>query len=237
MLEMKAVVKERAIGYRPEMVLARQAGRKLNTRRLIKDATGAFWDHRGWKPVLAEGGISGWATKDEFRAVGPQRKSPFGIPGDYLWVRENYAITDYLITRGIVSVDGFYLADLMPFTVSLTREESVLFAARKRKCCGSLSGRFMYRSLSRGLDEVVSVRAERVQDITEGDARDEGVKAAEWFEPAGRPEGEHYHVDGVLATRRRTCRNGFATIWERIHGPGAWERNEWVWVVKFRKIL
>lgn len=28
----------------------------------------------------------------------------------------------------------------------------------------------------------------------------------------------------------------FADLWESIHGPGAWERNAWCWVLRFRVI-
>lgn len=31
----------------------------------------------------------------------------------------------------------------------------------------------------------------------------------------------------------RLAQIGFATAWDTINGPGAWERNDWVWVVEF----
>lgn len=66
----------------------------------------------------------------------------------------------------------------------------------------------MPRWASRITLEVVGVRVQRVQDITDEDARAGGF--------ASRAE--------------------FAAYWDTIHGPGAWERNDWVWVVEYRRI-
>ena len=62
---------------------------------------------------------------------------------------------------------------------------------------------------------VLDVRAERVQDITDGDAIAEGVDPRE-----------------VAARGWIDARVGFRVLFNRIHGPGAWDRNDWVWVYK-----
>ena len=54
----------------------------------------------------------------------------------------------------------------------------------------------------------MSVKLERVQDITEEDARKEGV----------------------------LNKDEFQKLWEKIHKPGAWARNDWVWAVEFEVV-
>lgn len=34
----------------------------------------------------------------------------------------------------------------------------------------------------------------------------------------------------------RLAQIGFGTIWDEIHGKGAWKRNDWVWVVSFERV-
>ncbi len=77
-------------------------------------------------------------------------------------------------------------------------------------------GRFLPAWASRLVIEVESVRAERLQEITEADARDEGIDAAAPMNFGG----------GAVAA--------FQALWESIHGPGAWAANSYVWVVSFR---
>ena len=58
---------------------------------------------------------------------------------------------------------------------------------------------------------LVSVRVERVQDITEEDAKAEGV------EPIG---GSYREV--------------FRAVWQSIYG--SWDVNPWVWVAEWKEI-
>jgi hypothetical protein len=65
--------------------------------------------------------------------------------------------------------------------------------------------------------EVIDVRVARLQDMTDANARAEGV--------------------GALPLRLRnsgTPRDWFAKFWEVRHGGRSWRRNPWVWVLRFR---
>ena len=84
--------------------------------------------------------------------------------------------------------------------------------------------------------EIVSVRVERLQDISEADALAEGVKITidrETLQPLVRISGKSapafFHKDHGLAVAE------FASLWESINGPGSWAQDPWVWVIEFKK--
>jgi len=77
----------------------------------------------------------------------------------------------------------------------------------------------MPRWASRITLEIAAVQVERLQSISEADARAEGV-TPNAFEQTSDNWG------GVLYRR----------LWESIHGPGSWNANPWVWVVEFRRV-
>lgn len=71
---------------------------------------------------------------------------------------------------------------------------------------------------------ITEVRAERLGDISEQDARREG--AVQWFERAA----------GVSAREENICAGDcFAELWCHVYGDGAWDRDfdSWVWVYGF----
>jgi uncharacterized protein YhfF len=82
---------------------------------------------------------------------------------------------------------------------------------------------FMPRWASRIELEIVSVRVERLNDISEDDAGEEG---------AGELLGEHEYLDGNPDQYRR-C---FQILWESINGKGSWKDDPFVWVVEFKRV-
>ncbi len=89
--------------------------------------------------------------------------------------------------------------------------------------------------------EVVDRRAERLQDISEEDARAEGAREA-----ISSRDGKGYDNDMEQWCRwsRRldpnagagTGRGAFAAIWDRIYGFGSWHRNDVVWAYTFKQV-
>jgi len=91
---------------------------------------------------------------------------------------------------------------------------------------------FMHRWASRILLEVVSVRVERLLDITPQDCRSEGISV----ERCGCE---------ICATTSAICPadgdayiGEYAELWDKINPkPGyAWATDPWVWVVEFKRI-
>ncbi len=77
----------------------------------------------------------------------------------------------------------------------------------------------MPRWASRITLEITGVRVERVQYITEEDAKAEGL-------------GETI----VLPGDRGSFVQSFAMTWNQINGPESWSANPWVWVIEFRRV-
>jgi hypothetical protein len=135
---------------------------------------------------------------------------PYGQPGDRLWVRE--AVAD----EGECAV---YVADGSVC-------ERIGDWVWKRKF---LPPMFMPRGASRITLEIAGVRVERLQEISEEDARAEGVRG----QALGHedPEGDRWKD-----------RSAFKDLWDSINGgnlnhgggPHAWAQNPWVWVVEFK---
>ena len=83
----------------------------------------------------------------------------------------------------------------------------------------------MPRWASRIMLEITDIRVELLQDISEEDAKAEGVSPA--------PGGWWSGVEGQSAP---TPRGAYALLWEHINGQNSWDANPWVWVISFRRI-
>ena len=100
----------------------------------------------------------------------------------------------------------------------------VLYRADGDVACGWKPAIHMPRALARILLEVTAVRVERLQDISEEQAKAEGA-------PMELGELERT-VLGAVATYRA----GFARLWRSINGAESWDANPWVWVVEFKRV-
>lgn len=89
---------------------------------------------------------------------------------------------------------------------------------------------FMPRWASRITLEVVSVKVERLQEISEGDAQAEGVEADD--EPCDHTRRSCEEV-GCLG---QTFKSTFCTLWAYINGTDSWRSNPWVWVIEFKPV-
>ncbi len=89
---------------------------------------------------------------------------------------------------------------------------------------------FMPRWASRITLEIVDVRAERLNAISEEDAEAEGAHRKIWITSP-------ISAGAMGATGERgTRREGYREIWEDINGAGSWALNPWVWAITFRRL-
>ena len=200
-------VREIPILFSTEMVQAILDGRKTMTRRVVKapvlykvvappsliSQVGDVWEFL-WNGKMVGGGF--------------KIKPPYTV-GDHLWVRETWAYID----RGFGGDAGGY--------VYRASENGQLWETETEGWRWRPSIH-MPKEAARIWLEVTNVRVERLQEITEEDAKAEGVMPIYGNDFAS--EKRHYP--------------SFARLWDnryakRGHG---WETNPWVWVIEFKKV-
>ena len=191
---------ERGMIFNGEMVRAILDGRKTQTRRPVK-----FPVHD--KNLGCE--LSGNELAGELSA-GNYLNSAFGKPSDRIWVRETWA--RYNIDQN--SHDIAYRAT----TPADWPEEG-----RWRPSI------HMPRWASRILLEITDVRVERLNAISEEDARAEGIIDGGCLN-CGEPE------PCGCANPEPDATDAFAYLWQSIYGQESWNDNPWVWVISFERI-
>lgn len=209
--------KEKPILFQGAMVRAILDGRKTQTRRVVDrqpDGRGPRWCNR-------------WEDWHGCKLRQPPNE------GDVLWVRES---VKGIAVESMDGVDGVkYLADGEErWWDCLSDDEEQWF-----KLCNYGKGAgpntvpaiHMPRWCSRLSLPVVSVSAERLQEIEEMDARAEGVEVlplqsnddpSAWWRYS--PDSKHF----------KSAREAFAALWDSLAKPGSkWNDNPWVWVIEF----
>ena len=183
-------MKERPILFSGPMVRALLAGAKTQTRRAVN-------------PQPTHFNPAGVPRRAQPEGASTHLTCRYGERGDRLWVRESFA--------------HIYCDNAIP---EKRRDDDVAFMADgfsvDRYVYGSWKPSIhMPRWASRILLEITEVRVERLQDISRGDAMDEGCpfpNMAQGDDP----------------------RKWYAELWDQISGPGAWAANPWVWAVSFK---
>jgi len=139
--------------------------------------------------------------------------------GDRIWCRETWA--DLTKTHGVPwekfnAKTGLYERGVKPF--AWHRADGDYPEAYTGDVCPQrwLPCIHMPRWASRLTLIVTDVRVQRLQDISEEDAKAEGVR---WT-------GSSYYV--IAGETFTSAREAFETFWNSIYGPDAWERNDWV---------
>jgi hypothetical protein len=198
--------KEKAIVFSTEMVKAILKGRKSQTRRVIKPQP--VWTNPPWKenpgPAWVYKGTC-WYKKENMTDMAVEHYAPYKV-GDILWVREIFTSTregNYIYKADPIFNDcgpGDISWDWKP-PIHMPREAARLFL------------------------KVKSVRVERLQDISEEDARAEGVGKQfleQWVKENDKYIDDAYwiyyddlcrywcskHIDQAVRTFRKEVKNG-----------------------------
>ena len=203
-------MKERPILMNGAMVRAVLDGSKTQTRRLMKPQP---------VPIPGEPGKHWWpsnAAQSMMRVEDGFQKHPgifddacpHGQPGDRIWVRETFADIGYRLTYRADEDDGAH--------------------CKVKRWIPSIH---MPCADSRILLEIVSVRVERLQDISDADIVAEGIDMEALAESQDR-----YDIvcKGSGASGRATERSAWRDLWESTGGD--WEANPWCWAITFKRV-
>lgn len=198
---------ERPILFTTEMVKAVLAGTKTQTRRVIQPKLQAAG--KITRIIVDENG-------DAWQGINPVSllSCHYGKPGDHLWVRETWNNRDPLWGQKIAKT-----------------AQPVIYKADGGGYSPWIPSVHMPRWAGRINLEITNVRVERVQDISEEDAKAEGCTMDD--DPYWRPTGFDPDSGGNLSYK-----NTFSWLWDSINEKRglAWSVNPWVWVIEFRRI-
>lgn len=205
-------MKEHGILFSDEMIRAYRAGRKGQTRRTrgldVINKSPDDWQFAGLGHDSKGRESFGFVHKSgHLRTVIP----PYGLPGDSLWFREAWRADDFA-----------------PNDVSRTIFRADIDAETLEAGKGIIKWRpslFLPRARCRHVAPLLSVRAERLHDISEADAKDEGADAV----------GTHGVYPSKHAARVMSHREGFRQLWIHLNGQESWDANPFVGVYSFEK--
>lgn len=207
--------------FNTDMVRAILDGRKTVTRRIIKPQMEDVVEIGDVDPL----GYLFYRTADKYLDGYRNKKSPF-VVGDILYVRET-----------------FFREDCTPDCAGRNDEDECPFNRVGDSCYGyktqyiDSTGRIkwkpsihMPKEAVRIWLKVTAVRAERLQDITEEQARAEGC--IDYHDKTGNGK-----FDDVLEFDL-TARDAFVDLWNstlKKDSEHTWAHNPWVWVIEFER--
>lgn len=189
-------------GNHPKLILE---GKKTMTRRVIKPQPSRPLVYR---TVRGRPELEYWYEPDN-GGIAHTYKCPYGQVGDKLWVRETWRVG--------AEYDALGISGLWNHPVVGYKDEiNVSFLHGAGKWRPSI---FMPRWASRILLEITEVRAERLQEINNEDAKAEGVIPM----TCCLPRAAHYITP-------------FKELWDSLNAKRGygWETNPWVWVISFK---
>lgn len=199
--------------FNTEMVRAILDGRKTVTRRLIRPQP-----HRDSQLSMGANMDICHAFDDSIEHPGPNDRrvymAPYN-PGDVLYVRETWA-PPFLPD-----------SDEIRYRADYNRNDTILREGPYPDSVSVVNAKWhpsihMPREAARLFLLVTDVRAERLQQITEIGARNEGADSIQ------------------IAREIWSCRKGFERIWDSTINPVdlshyGWAANPWVWVIEFER--
>ena len=211
-------MKETPILFSTPMVQAILNGTKTQTRRIatpVKDDS----FHGGFK----FGAGKEWTSIDHPKLAS---YSKYGGKGDVLFVKETFYAYGYWKKNGLTKtgkqkwafIDGgiYSYQDEKPTTIRKNSYRKVGWYKRP-----SL---FMPKAAARLWLQITGIRVERLQTITEADAKAEGAQLGTAYYKADPTQGYSSH------------QVGFIDLWCKINGVESWAANPYVWVIEFKVI-
>jgi len=206
-------MKETRLPFTSESILAFQAGRKTQTRRVVRpqphQLTGPASDWWEWGDYLVE-------TKGLADLL--VAHCPYGQPGDIILVTETWRVADLVH----YAAPGEKWQFVIEYPSDGTRSPWISLSDERLKQLRFFHEsmvpdnrwrlpRYMPKEFVRYRWPLDSLGVERLQDITLADIFAEGMTNDDWYETAPA--------------------DWFSALWNRLHPECPWESNPWVYVL------
>lgn len=231
-----ALITERPILFSTEMIQANLDGRKTQTRRTkgleLRNENPNDWTRQGARTLNMFPDFNSFDKKInsypgfEFLKVKGQEEGktqitrPRFTPGDLLWFRETWAR---------LALDEIEDARAYIYKADYAYPEKAIKASSADRWKPSIH---MLKAASRIWAMVEEIIVERLLDISEEDAKAEGV-----IEYEDGTFKNYFTKKGLRSEDGVECllaKGSFQSLWISINGQASWDSNPWVWVIKYR---
>lgn len=176
------------------------------------------------------------------------KKCPYGVVGDRLWVRETWGDLDYY--QGNVAIHVLKDSNGVEHDIVYSAEcqgyfewtDEVGFPEYRKDGTEASRWRpsiFMPRWASRITLEITDIKVEQLQDITEEDAIAEGIHLCAGIDEEGYTHGYHWGPVSDTELLFNSATSAYRKLWDSINGKKpdkAWDDNPWVWVISFKVV-
>lgn len=205
------------------MVEALLNGTKTETRRKVKFPK----DYDG-KNVYPNGSLGLKYTSSDFEDC-VKRLDPKVNVGDIIWVRETFQITDFLHPTD-ENYGYIYKASETGKEWQNNSENWIWKPSL-----------FMPKAACRIFLKCISVHAEKLQEIDEQSAINEGIEKGieikqnlkkEYCKIQSTYFKNYLSKEGLV----KYAKESYMTLWQMINGKNSWKENPYVWVYKFELI-
>jgi hypothetical protein len=215
-----AVISRRAISFTATSIDGIRKLLKSETRRTM------YPQPVGMRPVQDAENPLKWIGED-----GQSWRSPYGVPGDELWVREVWALVEpYPDTLQKYELPIAWRVEKNPVALEYWRKRVIFysdFPGKKPEECGRGATDNKWRSpvtmprwAARLWLKVTGIWPEQVQEITPHEVEAEGIR-----------------LGCVTSDFTDKLTPAFQRVWDSINGKkNPWATNPWVWRVAFERI-
>jgi hypothetical protein len=239
-------MKQHPILMKGPLVKQSEAGNKTQTRRL-KALEEINKNPDRWEFVRLYDGYAKFCEKHNYTKE-VYVKCPYGVPDEILWVRETWRKYCHVDNMGYTHFDQQiieYAADNPPMIYLVDGDGAHMYNKDgSEKYVPWRPSIHMPKSACRLFLQITDIRVERLQDISEEDAKAEGLACL------SKDGGITYKYgipdkDGLPGIDNHGWPwqewntkpvEAFKALWGKVNGLDSWQANPWVWVITFKRI-
>ncbi len=238
---------------RPELHQAIRDLKKTQTRQLIKELN---QESDKWKlDVILDDGTTCFLPKHSNDPVNVVFTKPRYSVGDVVYIKEAHYRYGHWKEIGVTKTQRIKLEfePMIPYENGIYfLDEPCLDRLLIKRGMGNGVGwylrspLFLPEDLARDFIKILSVTAQRLQEITFEDCLAEGIVGSSvwgmdcpqdaldrfqhWYDTEGCKIPMDDYVDAGWVAYTRSC---YASLWDSINPKQKWDTNPWCWVVKF----